>query len=135
MLEAHTLELPHLQPLPILPEPFEACVTRRVALDCTVQFEGRTYSVPFSLVGREVEVRGCARSVQVLHDALIVATHPRGSRERIILDASHYDGPDTEHVRAPTPLGLMGRKLQQIAELEPERRPLDLYAALLEAAR
>jgi hypothetical protein len=29
----------------------------------------------------------------------------------------------------------MGRRLQAIAALEPQRRPLDLYAALAEVAR
>ena len=33
------------------------------------------------------------------------------------------------------PLGRMGRRLQEIAALPVEQRPLDLYAALAEVAR
>ena len=35
----------------------------------------------------------------------------------------------------PTPLGRMGRKLQEIWEMPVHVRPLDLYAALAEVAR
>jgi transposase len=135
VLEAFERERPHLQPLQVLPEPFDACVSRRVAPDCTIQFESRTYSVPFVHVGQLVEVRGCVRTVQVLFDARIVATHVRRTPERIVLDPRHYEGPDTRGVRAPQPLGRMGRRLQEIADLKPEERPLDLYAALAEVAR
>lgn len=135
VLEAYERERPLLQPLPILPEPFDTVVTRTVQVDCTVQFEGRAYSVPFPLVGQAVEVRGCARQVQILHATEIVAVHPRGTKERLVLNPEHYEGPDTKRVRAPTPLGRMGRRLQEIAALQPEQRPVDLYAALLEVAR
>jgi len=49
-------ELERLAPVPLLPEPFDVVVSRRVARDCTVKFEGRTYGVPFTYVGRQVEV-------------------------------------------------------------------------------
>lgn len=135
VLAAFQLEQPHLQPLPVvLPEPFDTCVTRRVAVDCLVQFEGRAYSVPFHLIGQNVEVRGCSRQVQVLSEAEIVAVHERGTRERILINPTHFEGPDTERVKAPTPLGRMGRRLQEISDTIPEKRPVDLYAALLEGA-
>src|SRR3954452_11648550 len=44
-----------LRPLPILPEPFDLALTRTVQRDCTVNFEGRCYSVPFVLCGLPVE--------------------------------------------------------------------------------
>jgi hypothetical protein len=121
-----------LAPLPTLPEPFDVSVTRRVRDDATVAFEGRTYSVPFTLAQQQVEVRGCADSVQVLHEAQVVARHPRGSSERILLDPSHYDGTSSDRVQAPPPLGRMGRALAEIAAIPPEQRPFDLYAALVE---
>lgn len=124
-----------LQPLPLLPEPFDLAVTRTVGRDCLVAFEGRSYSVPFALVGRRVEVRGCARTVQVLADARLVASHPRRTPERILIDPAHYEGKPTPEVLPPQPLGKMGRRLQEIAAMPPERRPIDLYAALAEVAR
>lgn len=135
VLEAWHREREYLGELPPMPEPFDLAVTRRVAIDCTVAFEGRRYSVPFALVGRTVEVRGCARSVQVFFEARIVAEHERHSECRLVLDPAHFEGPATDEVLPPLPLGRMGRKLQEIAALEPERRPMDLYAELAEVAR
>jgi len=135
VLEAWQQEKPFLAPVPLLPEPFDVAVTRRVSGDCTVAFEGRRYSVPFELLGRRVEVRGCCRVVQVAADGRVVAEHPRRSRERIVIDPSHYEGEPTEAVLAPVPLGRMGRRLSEIAAMAPQQRPVDLYAALAEAAR
>lgn len=118
-----------------LPEPFDLSVQRWVERDATVRFEGRTYSVPFALAESTVEVRGCARAVQVWSEGQLQATHPRHSRERILIDPRHYEGPSTERVEAPVPLGRMGRRLQEIWAMAPEQRPLDLYAALAEVAR
>ena len=50
-----------LRPLPLLPEVFDVAVTRVVQKDCTVNFEGRAYSVPFRLCGLDVEVRVAPR--------------------------------------------------------------------------
>jgi len=135
VLEAHQAELPLLGPTDALPEPFDLAVTRRVNKDCTIQFEGRTYSVPFQHVGREVEVLGCATSVLIVAGAVTLARHPRNTRERILLDQRHFEGTPTNNVLAPQPLGRMGKRLQEIYDLAPEARPLDLYAALMEVAR
>jgi transposase len=124
-----------LAPLPILPEPFDVAVQRRVATDATVRFEGRSYSVPFEHALTEVEVRGCASAVQIWADGRVVAAHPRGTAARNVFDPAHYEGADTERVLAPAPLGRMGRRLQELWQLAPERRPIDLYAALAEVAR
>lgn len=128
-------ELPHLAPVPLLPEPFDVAVTRTVSQDCLVSFEGRQYSVPFAWVGQPVEVRGCCQSVQILAQAQVVAEHPRHSRSRLVIDTDHFEGPSTDRIIAPTPLGKMGRKLQELARIPVEHRPLDLYAALAEVAR
>lgn len=133
--EAWREERRYLAPVPTLPEPFDLVVTRTVAPDCMVAFEGRSYSVPFPLVGQQVEVRGCWDGIQVLHGAQIVAVHPRHTPERILLDPRHFEGEATDEVLPPPPLGRMGRRLAEIAALVPEQRPLDLYAALAEVAR
>lgn len=125
-----------LQPLPeLLPDPFDLVAQRRVAIDSTVQFEGRTYSVPFRFADQVVEVRGCASTVQIWTEGQIVASHARHTRSRILLDPAHYEGPSTERIAAPVPLGRMGRRLQEISAMVPERRPIDLYAALAGVAR
>ena len=128
-------ELRYLAPVPVLPEPFDVAVERRVGADCLVAFEHRQYSVPFRLIGQRVEVRGCARTVQILAEGRVVASHPRHTERRLLIDPAHYEGASTPEVQAPPPLGRMGARLQQIAALAPEQRPLDLYAALVEVAR
>ncbi len=133
--EAWLAEKPMLGPLPVLPEPFDLVGARKVAVDCTIRFEGRTYSVPFALVGRTVEARGCARAVQVLWEGRVVASHPRRTASRVVIDPRHYEGEAEAEILPPLPLGRMGRRLEEIAAMEPQRRPLDLYAALAEVAR
>lgn len=135
VLEAFQQEKRALAALPILPEPFDLVATRTVGRDGLVAFESRQYSVPFRFLLRSVEVRGCAGKVQILADGGVVASWPRHSAERLLVDPIHYEGPATERVLPPPPLGRMGKKLQEIAALQPQRRPIDLYAALAEAAR
>jgi hypothetical protein len=128
-------ELPLLQALPLLPEPFDVAVLRPVHKDCMVHFEQRQYAVPFVHVGRHVEVRGCAGKVQIFAGSKLVREYPRHSAERILIDPSCYEGSSTDRVKAPTPLGRMGRKLAEIYSMPVAQRPLDLYAALAEVAR
>jgi transposase len=125
-----------LTPLPeILPEPFDVVHTRRVGLDALVSFEGRQYSVPFAYVGRSVEVRGCVGTVQILGDNAIIAVHRRHTPERLLIDPGHYDGPATDRVIPPLPLGRMGHRLAELAREPVVHRSIDLYAKLLEVAR
>lgn len=134
--EAWEQERRLLTPLPeTLAEPFDVVVRRPVGIDCLVSFEGRQYSVPFRFVGQEVEVRGLAGRVQILKDAAVVAVHARHTAQLILRDEAHYEGEDTTSVRAPTPLGRMGRRLAEIAASNVQHRSLDLYARLAEVAR
>ena len=136
--ESWEAEKPFLRPLPErLPEPFDLVRTAPVHKDCTVPFEGRSYVVPFSYCGRDVEVRGCSGRVPFVdpQTAAVLVSSPRHTAERIVIDPACYDGPGTAQVLPPQPLGRMARKLQEIASLPVERRPVDLYAALAEVAR
>lgn len=133
--DAWQAERAALAPLPILPAPFDHVATRTVGTDALVSFEGRQYSVPFAYLGRQVEIRGGAGVVQVLADQRIVAQHARHTDRRLLIDPAHYEGPDTPTVKAPMPLGKLGRRLQEIADMAVQHRPLDLYAALAEVAR
>ena len=134
--ESFEAERKLLTPLPeFLPEPFDRVAQRPVSRDALVSFEGRSYSVPFRFADQVVEVRGCTASVQVWTDGQIVAEHARRTRQRLLIDPRHYEGPSTERVEAPVPLGRMGRRMQEILALAPERRPIDQYAAYAEVAR
>jgi transposase len=134
--EAWEQERRLLTPLPeTLAEPFDVVVRRPVGIDCLVSFEGRQYSVPFRFVGQEVEVRGLAGRVQILKGAAVIAEHARHTAQLIVRCEAHYEGEDTTSVRAPMPLGRMGRRLAEIAASNVQHRSLDLYARLAEVAR
>ena len=108
---------------------------RVVGIDALVSFEGRQYSVPFRFVGERVEVRGCAGTIQVVKDCVVIASHPRATAARLVINQAHYDGSSTERVLAPPPLGRLGQKIQDLALAPVGRRSLDLYAALAEVDR
>ena len=127
-----------LRSLPdLMPEPFDVVVTRVVGGDCRVAFEGRFYPVPFAHVGLPVEVRGCAGTVQIVDPitGLVLRSHQRHTPERNIIDPTCYEGPATERVLPPLPLGAMARRLDELGRDGIERRSIELYAALAEVAR
>jgi transposase len=131
-------EKPFLRPLPkFLPEPFDLVMTVPVHKDCVAHFEGRSYVVPFVYAHRTVEVHGCSECVQILdpQTGKLLVSYPRHTQERIWIDQACYDGPGTAKVLPPKPLGRMARKLQEIAALPVQQRPVDLYAAMAEVAR
>ncbi len=81
-------------------------VRRRVSRDCLVSFEGRRYSVPYWLMGKEVEVRGAGRWVIVVWRGEEVKRHPRHTAAPLVLDRADYEGPSRdERVVPSTPLG------------------------------
>jgi transposase len=84
-----TVDRPHLQPLP--PEPYAfACWKRaRVAPDYHVEVDSSWYSVPFSLIRQEVDVRVCGGIVEIFHKGQRVASHARCPGRR-----SHVTVPD-----------------------------------------
>lgn len=133
--ESWERELEHLARLPLLPEPFDVAVTRPVHRDCMVYFENRQYAVPFIYVGQQVEVHGCAGRVQIWAGGKVIREYPRHTPERVLIDPDCYEGESTERVLAPPPLGRMGRRMQEILQTPVDRRPIDLYAALMEVAR
>jgi hypothetical protein len=73
--------------------------------------------------------------VQILANNAIIASHPRHTAARLVIDPAHYEGLATERVIPPPPLGKMGRLMQQLAQEPVVHRSIDLYARLLEGAR
>ena len=86
------------------PKPFDVVATRPVGRDCMVHFESRAYSVPFAYCGCSVELRGCADTVEIWCDGLLLQEHPRHTPERVVIDPSCYEGEATDQVLAPKPL-------------------------------
>lgn len=128
-------ELPFLRPLSQLPDPFDKLVTRVVQADCCVAFEGRRYTVPFEFVKERVEIRGCAGRVQILAHGKVVQEYPRHTAERILIDESCYDGPATDRVLPPPPLGRLTTRIQEVVNANVEARSIDIYAAVAGVAK
>lgn len=131
--EAWDVERSLLKPLPsVLPEVFDSVVAREVGDDCLVSFEGRRYSVPFAFMRRRVEVRGGAYAVNIFSDGRLIATHPRGTRKRLLIDQRHYEGSPSHTVARPAPLGKLTKEILRLWDIPVEKRNIDLYDRLLE---
>jgi transposase len=127
-------EKPLLRPLPqTLPKPFDLVKTCRVHKDCTLRFEGRTYSVPFEYAYQTLEVRGCSGFLQIVdrRTGAIVKQYPRGTKERLLIDPACYES-DADAINAPRPLGKVASKLQELAAAPVQLRSIDIYAELAE---
>jgi transposase len=71
------LDQPALGPLPRAPYEYADWSKVRVGPDYHVEVDGHHYSVPYQLVGEELEARLTATTVEVLHADKRVACHPR----------------------------------------------------------
>ncbi len=71
------IDAPAARPLPKTHYEFASWKKAKVAPNHHVVFEGHHYSVPYTLVGRNVQIRCSAQMVQVFDGAKIVATHER----------------------------------------------------------
>lgn len=120
-----------------LPEPFDLIKQCPVHKDCTIRFEGRTYAVPFEYAFQKVEVRGCSEVVQIVdrHSGAIVKQYPRHSEQLLFVDQACYEGPPTDELVPPRPLGRIARRLEELAAEGVQRRSIDFYAQLAAAAR
>ena len=125
-----------LRPLPAtLPQPFDAIKQAPVHKDCTIRFEGRTYSVPYPFAGKKVEVRGCSGTVQIVDPKTgeILKEYPRNTEVLLHIDPDCYapmDGSNAGEIPTPLPLGRVARRLEEIASRGVATRSIDFYAAL-----
>ena len=84
------LEASTLRPLPA--EPFDTTVlsSNRVDRKSRVSVRGAFYSVPARLVGRRVEVRVGAETLEVFDGAKVIASHDRARKGDEVLVLDHY---------------------------------------------
>ena len=118
-----------------MPKPFDSIKQASVHKDCTIRFEGRTYSVPYRFACAKVEVRGCSGSVQIIDPASgeVVKEYPRNTEALLHIDAGCYEpesGRGEDHLPSPLPLGKVARRLEEIAAEGVATRSIDFYAAL-----
>jgi transposase len=121
------LDKPALRPLPTQPYEFARWEKARVHIDYHVQFDKHYYSVPFRLMGKEVEVRATEKTVEIYHQRTRQASHPRSQRR------GHYS---TQREHMPPSHQAYGdwspeRFLHWAEEIGPDTRRL--IAAVLES--
>jgi len=73
------LERPALRALPTQRYEFATWKKAKVHLDYHVEVERAYYSVPYKLIGKTVEVRLCAHTLEIYHRQQLVAAHLRSS--------------------------------------------------------
>jgi transposase len=72
-----TLDKPVLAPLPTQPYEFARWKKARVHIDYHVSFEKHYYSVPYTLIGKEVDIRATEKTVEIFYQRQRRASHRR----------------------------------------------------------
>ena len=85
-------ELPYLKPVPLRPFDTSYRVYRKVHKDCTVRFEGNSYVVPHTLVGKGVVLRVKDKIMRVFADDRLIVTYeiPEGTGH-LVQDRRFYE--------------------------------------------
>nr|VFJ45189.1 MAG: Transposase [Candidatus Kentron sp. DK]VFJ55962.1 MAG: Transposase [Candidatus Kentron sp. DK] len=92
-----TLDLPVLHPLPSTPYEYAQWKKAKVGIDYHIEFDGRLFSIPHSLVGEVVELRITAMQVGVLHKGKQVAIHQRHGQGRFSTQPHHMPESHRRH--------------------------------------
>ncbi len=83
------LDLPALRPLPGYAFEYAERKKCRVGTNYHVQYDSYYYSVPYTLIKEEVEVRATSKTIEIFHKGLRVASHMRGGPNRYVTSDSH----------------------------------------------
>ena len=75
-----TIDRPALRPLPAEAYTFAEWKKVRVHIDYHIEIERHYYSVPYTLLHRELDVRYTAMSVEIFHRGQRIASHARSSK-------------------------------------------------------
>lgn len=71
------LDKPALRPLPARPYEFAAWKKAKVNIDYHVDIKGSFYSVPYKLIGKKLDARFTATTVEIFNNSKRVASHQR----------------------------------------------------------
>ena len=84
------IERATLAPLPVKPYEFAEWAKPRVHIDYHVQFDEHFYSVPYQLVGEQLELRASATTVELLRGSRRITSHARSfEKHRHTTKAEH----------------------------------------------
>ena len=115
-----SLDKPALAPLPAQPYEFARWKKARVHIDYHVSFEKHYYSVPYTLIGKEVDIRVTEKTVEIYYQRKRRASHRLEAACRRALPAGirSYKG-----VR-----NILENKLDQLAVDQAPAAPLPSHA-------
>ena len=95
------VEASALKPLPRNEFVLATWSTGRIGPDCHLKIGRALYSVPWRLIGQQVDARAAGNTVQILHQGKVVATHVQLLRGRAT-DFEHYPAEKIAfHMRTP----------------------------------
>ena len=77
-----SIDRPAMRPLPATRYELADWKDAKVSIDYHVEYDGRLYSVPYAMIGAEVEVRATAMTVEILHGGQRVVAHRRSYGRR-----------------------------------------------------
>jgi hypothetical protein len=117
-------EQPHLQPLPLFVPEVYALHHRLVDVEGYVNVHGHRYSVPYVLIGRQLEVRETKDRIDVYHGPRQVASHAKVLTRTF----TRVTVPEHRPPRGARPSQQPPPEEQILAQCEP---PLPAYAAAL----
>jgi transposase len=110
------LDRPVLKPLPQSRYTFEIWKKAKVAIDYHICLEKHFYSVPYRLVGEEVEAKLSPTVVEILHKGKRVASHIRSYKEGgFTTDPSHRPKSHQAHLEW-TPSRMIGWAKAQVGD-------------------
>jgi hypothetical protein len=122
--ELFAAERPHLRPLPLFIPEVYALHHRLVDVEGYVNVHGHRYSVPYLLIGRQLEVRETKERIDVYQGPRLVASHQKvlGRTVTRVTEPEHRPPRGARPSQQPPP------EAQILAQADP---PLPAYAAAL----
>jgi transposase len=118
-----SIDKPALRPLPVYPYEYTHIKKARVHIDYHVELEHHYYSVPYQLIGKEIELRFTAQRIECWHQGKQVALHERHDRKGAHTTLlAHMPKSHQKHLEW-TP----GRFLQWATQLGPSTHQLVKY--------
>jgi transposase len=102
-----SLDRPALQALPTERYSFAEWKRAKVNIDYHVELDRHFYSVPYALVGRQVELRYTSTTVEIIHKGVRVASHPRGYQPGAATTVNEHRPPGHQEYLSWTPTRLL----------------------------
>ncbi|MGB6847778.1 MAG: IS21 family transposase, partial [Thermoanaerobaculia bacterium] len=134
-----SLDQPLLAPLPVQPYEFAHWKKARVHIDYHVAFEKHYYSVPYTLIGKEVDIRATEKTVEIFYQRKRRASHRRStgkgrySTQKEHMPAAHQKYSDWSPERFLRWAAEIGPDTTQLIAtvLEKRRHPQQAYRSCL----